>query len=567
MCGFIGRINRSLAEHARVPIGAGLWSLRGRGPDSARTWRSEDGRVELLHARLAIVDADPRAHQPLSTPDGALTVAFNGEIYNYVALRGELDYRFVTQSDTEVILALYALHGAQGLTRLRGMFSLTLVDSRRRRVVLLRDSVGKKPMFLARFDDGVYFGSSVLAMVAASTQSAPVDEDQLADFFSAGHVRCDRSLLRGVAPMAPGELVELDFDGHEQLRARCVPPPVDVPVPPSLAQAEAELGALLAQAVRRRLSNNRHPVCLLSGGVDSTVVAQELARAGGGAAITLGALVPLTLDEKYARYASHRMGLPLQVVRLPLSRLADDVRFCLNLQDEPLGIMAFLPLTLMVRQARDHGRILLTGDGGDETFLGYGAPADWKLASGSASEAHPVVGAPSPAWMSEWGRRTVSEVLLGHMFPKLDRATAEQGVEARCPLLDSDLIAYARRLPPEWLFADGQGKGLLKRQLRAFPPWFVDRPKLGFTFRLRWAWAARGFAGLRSMIDAEAQSALEPFLPVPLRRAPAHWSRRDMFRHFTPVWRLLALSAFLERLRGMTAVQSVPVGVRLDPPG
>src|SRR6266404_6977723 len=151
MCGFIGRINTLKPGAAGVPIlRAGLRFLSRRGPDSNRNWASSDGRVELLHARLAIVDTDSRAHQPFTDVKNGVTVVFNGEIYNYRELRAELaDYEFRTKSDTEVIIALYVTRGLAGLRKLRGMFGLVIVDVQARRVYLARDPIGKKPLFLA----------------------------------------------------------------------------------------------------------------------------------------------------------------------------------------------------------------------------------------------------------------------------------------------------------------------------------------------------------------------------------------------------------------------------------
>ena len=118
---------------------------------------------------------------------------------------------------------------------------------------------------------------------------------------------------------------------------------------------------------------------LLSGGVDSTLVTQGMWQAGGGSAITLRSLVPFTLDEKYARYAARRIGLKLDMVSARTNRMADEVAWALDLQDEPLATMSFFPLALLIRQAKAYGKILLTGDGADEVFLGYGRPSTGRI--------------------------------------------------------------------------------------------------------------------------------------------------------------------------------------------
>jgi asparagine synthetase B (glutamine-hydrolysing) len=268
-------------------------------------------------------------------------------------------------------------------------------------------------------------------------------------------------------------------------------------------------------------------------------------KIAGGSAITLGSVLRGTNDEKYARFAAKRLELPLRTVRARSTNLADDVSWTMDLQDEALGMISFFPLAMMIRAAKDHGRILLTGDGGDEVFLGYGTPEDW-LGSHHPNGNHSPI--PTPAWMSEWGKRMVTTSLLGHMFTKLDRASAEQGVETRCPLLDVDLVLFVRSLKPEVLFGNGRAKSLLKDQLQSWPDGFVNRPKVGFAYNLRWAWAASRFAGLREMVTREAVDTFESQLPAELRAAPMEWTMLAIFRNFPAVWKLLAWSKFLERL-------------------
>ena len=134
---------------------------------------------------------------------------FNGQIYNYLELRAELsNYEFRTRSDTEVIIALYVTHGLEGLKRLRGMFGLVIVDARARRVYLVRDQIGKKPLFLARWSDGLYFGSSLLALLATSDQEPRIANGAAADFWEHAHVAYDQSVLEGCGPVLPGQVIE-----------------------------------------------------------------------------------------------------------------------------------------------------------------------------------------------------------------------------------------------------------------------------------------------------------------------------------------------------------------------
>lgn len=550
VCGFIGRLNRGVPVRS---LECGLAFLARRGPDSNQLRATADGRVEFLHARLAIVDRSATAHQPLVDPVSGVMVAFVGEIYNYAELRRELgDYPFRTESDTEVLLAGYVLHGIRWMERLRGMFAVAIADERRRQLFLLRDPVGKKPLFVGRWRDGIYFGTTLLAMVSGTAEPMPMDTTRIDDWWRDGHFPAGASALVSTEPVPPGEVWEFDWDGTCVTRQRCEPT-IPAPTPPrSVAEATDQLTYLLTQAVHRRLDNNPKPIALLSGGVDSTVLGELLVAQTKPEFLTLGNFIPGTFDELYARYAGRRMGVPLKVLRPNTGSLPDEITRALALQDEPLALFSFLPLAMLCRLATDYGRVLLTGDGGDEVFLGYGKPADWSarpadLGTGKGVELR--CGPPLPAWFGGWARHTVTEGLIGHMHARLDRASAEQGLETRCPFLDWDVMVFARSLPREILFHRPVAKALLKSQLAHWPRWFVDRPKMGFSYSLRWGWGWQGFAGLREMIEPEAQATFATRLPRELLAASHEWSSATILRHFGGVWRLAVWSLFLRRLR------------------
>ncbi len=545
MCGFVGALHVDPLRPSADLQRAARWIAR-RGPDSLKRWTSPDRTIEIVHARLAIVDQGGLAHQPMTDPDTGTTVAFNGEVYNYPELRSDLaTYPYRTDSDTEVILAAYRTWGIDAVARFRGMFAMVLVDGQTSAVYLVRDPVGKKPLFLAEWDESFVFGSSVLALAAAMGEARPIDSTAAGEYWTDGHVGPTRSLFSGCRPVLPGEIVELS-------RRRAPRSFRVTPAPAEASGAESNrqrLSALLDRSVSARLRDNPNPVTLLSGGIDSTVVTAGLRRVTVPQTLTLGALVPLTHDERYARYAARRLRLPLTIISPSIGRIEDEADFCFDLQDEPLGMMSFLPLALLLKAVKPHGRILFTGDGGDEVFLGYGRPADWVDPAGAENASQVPCGPPLPAWMSPWGRRTVTHALVGHMFTKLDRASAEQGIEVRCPLLDWNLMAFARTLKPEALLAANRPKHLLKEQLDGWPSWFLNRRKIGFAYNLRWAWALRRFAGLRDRVDADAQAIFNRVLPETLRRPALQWTTLDIWRHFPQVWKLLAWSAFQRRTR------------------
>jgi asparagine synthase (glutamine-hydrolysing) len=563
MCAILGRI-KIAASSLGGDIELGLNFLDRRGPDSHRVWRSEDKAVELLHTRLAIVDSDPRATQPMLDEASGLVLIFNGEIYNFRELRRELAaYPFRTESDTEIILAAYALHGVEGFSLLKGMFTLALVDTRARRILLARDAVGKKPLYLARWEGQVCFGSSLQAISLVCGGTRSVSQVAADSYWREGFIRPDLAVWEGVKPVLPGEIVELDWAGNEVSRRRQCPKAERLYEGENFDEVVSALDGLLERAVNRRLQDNPSPALLCSGGIDSTVVtmmAARIERRGGLErplkVLTLGALVPLTNDERYARYAAWRLGKKIEVVRPQMSSLSKSILDCLDIQDEPLGMISFFPLWRLVNAVSDHSRILISGDGGDEFFLGYSTPQRWlheEMAESADPDAscgvHVPCGPELPSWMSAWGRSMSTDHLVGHSFTKVDRASAEQGVELRCPLLDWDLISYARSLPYAMLAVDPVLKPLLKRLLHGWPSWFVQRPKLGFTMNLRYLWGATNYPSLREAILVESQERFAEHLPPALCKKASAWTAREIFQHFPVVWKLLAWSRFKNRNR------------------
>lgn len=553
MCGFIGRICKNTSPKE---LYNGLPWLKRRGPDSQNLWSSSDNRVGILHDRLAIVDKDPNAHQPLTNHNLGITVAFVGEIYNYRDLKQKFsNYSFKTKSDTEVILASYLTHGLSGLSLLKGMYSLVIVDERKKRLILARDPIGKKPLFIARWRDDFLFGSTLISLVAVHKKPVALNSNVLEHFWKYGYILPHTTALLEAVPVLPGQVLEFNWFGKLVTERRCEPDALYLYDGEPLEKVIETVGFLLTNAVFHRLADNPNPIALLSGGIDSTIVtsiASKICLESGIPlqVLTLGALIPGMYDEKYAHYAASRLKTPLKVLRLPIRSHGESIIKSLDLQDEPLGMLSYFAMERLANLSANYGRILLSGDGGDEVFLGYGNPADWYNNNevAQAQTTHISCGPKLPPWMSTWAQQVVTDDLVGHMFTKADRASAEQGVELRCPLLDWDLMSYTRSLPFEILVHGQRLKALLKDQLNGWPKWFLERKKIGFAFNLRWLWGLSRYSGLREAIDAQAIETFNPYLPNCLRCNANNWKTLDIFQHFTEVWRLLSWSRFIHRL-------------------
>ena len=380
-------------------------------------------------------------------------------------------------------------------------------------------------------------------------------------YWRRGYISPDSSAVDGAWPVPPGTVVEYDDCGNELSRTRIEAARPVLYDGESAADVTCTVRELLRKSVDYRLENNPHPMALLSGGVDSTLVteltAARLNRGGDDRTlkvITLGSMIPYTQDEYYARYAAKRLGLSLEIVRPANQRLPDAIQHAIAVQDEPLGMPSYFFLFQLIEAAAPHGKVLLTGDGGDEVFLGYRPPADWQFHELDAGDESSLihVGPGASPWMGSWGRDTTGNTLVGHMFTKIDRASAEQGIEIRCPLLDLSVMNYVRSLPPDMLCRQVSPKHLLKDQLTGWPHWFVQRRKLGFAYNLRWHWALTRFSGLRELISQDAVENFSYRVPLALRASPMTWSTRDIFHHFGDAWRLMAWSAFIGRLAAAT---------------
>jgi asparagine synthase (glutamine-hydrolysing) len=373
MCGIAGF---ALRERAPIPLEAMNATMEHRGPDDRGLWRSEDGRVGLAQCRLAILDLTPLGHQPMTTGGGEVTVTFNGEIYNFIDLRHELEshgHQFRSRSDTEVLLAAYRQWGDAFLTRLNGMFALCLHDRARRRVLLARDRAGEKPLFYHLSPRGLTFASELKALMADPAFPRRVSPRALDFYLAYGYVPGEMCMLEGTHKLGQGMALAFALDSGATTTWRYweLPPP-----PQSASCAEDlvdELEVLLRDAVRRQLIADVPVGVLLSGGVDSSLVTALAAQASSRPVKTFTISFPGygAFDEApFARIVAERFGTehhefaaePANVELLP--RLVRQY-------DEPIGDHSMVPTFLVSRLVRREAKVALGGDGGDELFGGY----------------------------------------------------------------------------------------------------------------------------------------------------------------------------------------------------
>ena len=379
MCGLIGAFARPGGAFAEAALNAGLRSMVRRGPDGEGVW-SEDG-VSFGHRRLAIIDLDPRAAQPMTSLCGRFVIVFNGEIYNYRVLRLELEQvgvAFMTTSDTEVILALFAAHGEAMLPRLRGMFAFAIWDRVDRRAFVARDPYGIKPLYLASTTHGSLVASQVRALLKTGLVSREPDLRGQAGYWMLGSVPEPRTWFRDVRALPAGHCGWIEdgrmspsycwFDIGESWRSEMSSRDREEEVREGVRDA-------LRESVRRHLVADVPVGIFLSGGIDSGTLAglmiESGARALEGVTIAYDEFAGLSQDEAPAAAAiAAHFGIRHYVRRVSREEFLADLARIIDAMDQPSidGVNTWYAS----KAAAERGlKVVVSGVGGDELFQGY----------------------------------------------------------------------------------------------------------------------------------------------------------------------------------------------------
>jgi asparagine synthase (glutamine-hydrolysing) len=386
MCGFAGVLGSSLAPEERAAVARRMAAaLVHRGPDDDGAWADERDAVALAFRRLAILDLTPEGHQPMASADGRFVIAFNGEIYNFAALRAELEahgHAFRGHSDTEVLLASLVQWGLESaLPRVWGMFAFALWDRRERLLYLARDRMGKKPLYYGWQGRTLVFGSELKALRAYPGFSAGIDREALTRFLRFVYVPGPRSIYEGVWKVPPASWLALSPDRPGQLPAptaywdAAAVARVACERPLALSDAEATdtLEELLRDAVRLRSVADVPLGAFLSGGIDSATVVALLQEQSPRPirTFTIGFRSGEYDESAHARTVARHLGTE----HTELEVTPDDARALIprlpDVYDEPFADSSQLPTILVSQLARRQVTVALSGDGGDEMFAGY----------------------------------------------------------------------------------------------------------------------------------------------------------------------------------------------------
>lgn len=375
MCGIAGVLYFDGRPADERLLTAMAETIRHRGPDASGV--QAFAGVGLAHRRLSIIDLSALGAQPMSTTDGALSIVFNGEIYNFRELRQELEalgHTFRGQSDTEVILAAWRQWGEASIAKLDGMFAIALYDVANRRLVLARDRTGKKPLYVYQDDEKVVFGSELKAILAHPRVDTTMWAEAVPQFLTHGYVPTPFTFYERIRKLRPAH-VEVFEPGQRTARSfQYWEYPLGNELPANdLREVEARVRELFFAAVKKRLVSDVPLGAFLSGGVDSTLVVGAMAQASSKPVKTFSIGFeghPAWDETGWAKMVAERYGTEHTEFKVKPESfdLIDKLAWH---YDEPFGDSSAIPTYIVSKLTREKVTVALTGDGGDELFAGY----------------------------------------------------------------------------------------------------------------------------------------------------------------------------------------------------
>jgi len=374
MCGIAGIVSGSgLSPEMDSMLRRMLEAIRHRGPDDEGVYLSPQAKIGMR--RLSIIDLTTGG-QPFFDEAGRWVMVFNGEIYNYVPLRNELESRghvFRSRSGGEIVVHFAEESGLDFVDRIRGMYAIALYDSRDKKLWLIRDRLGKKPLYYSVVGKTLLFGSEIKAILATGLVGRRLDGRAIYDYLNYLYIPHPRSAYVDIRKVCPGELIE--FDGR-QLKARTYwNTMMSLPRPGSRREAFdlEKLDRLVMESVKKRLQSDVRVGVLLSGGVDSGLVASYVRRLSGDVqAYTLGFTEGNDESEAATTTARH-LGIKINVEMLSLCEATKEIPKIISKLDEPFGDSSAVAVFIVNRYLGRHVKVGLTGDGADEVFGGYNA--------------------------------------------------------------------------------------------------------------------------------------------------------------------------------------------------
>lgn len=569
MCGITGFIHRANGGVASTSSLVGmLETIHHRGPDDCGVWTDDRCGVALGHRRLSILDLSPAGHQPMESSCGRFVIVFNGEIYNHNELRENIEKSghlpnggWRGHSDTETLLASFSVWGIEKtLQSTVGMFALALWDKHERSLILARDRIGEKPLYYGWQNDAFLFGSELKSLRLHPSFNGKMDWNAASSYFRWNYIPAPSSIYQGIYKLVPGTFLQLT---QNHVQGKTLPTPatywslagtarrgLENPYTGSFGDAVDELESLIRQAVQLQSVADVSVGAFLSGGIDSSTVVAMMQSATTSRVTTFSIGMPdASMDESQhaAAVARHLGTNHIEHIIQPHEAL-DLIPSLPDIWDEPFADSSQIPTYLVSKLAKQHVTVALSGDGGDEFFLGYPqyelyeklwrmrplGKLPWNTFNAVISplaryqrvnriirRTNSIVSAwrqPDPQaltryWMDRYRKGKVpimeqksatvldfpilpdtastagiwdaGQYLPDDILVKVDRASMANSLETRAPLLDHRIIEFSYRLKKSQKLKNGVGKRILREVLyRHVPKKMVDRPKMGFSIPL-----------------------------------------------------------------------------------
>ncbi|OBI96547.1 N-acetylglutaminylglutamine amidotransferase [Mycobacterium sp. 1465703.0] len=523
MCGVTGEVRLDGQAPDVAAVSAMAAVMTPRGPDAGGAW--SQGRVALGHRRLKIIDLTEAGAQPMVDSELGLSIAWNGCIYNYKELRQELSgygYRFFSHSDTEVLIKAYHRWGDDFVSHLFGMFAFAIVERDSGRVLLGRDRLGIKPLYVTEDSHRLRFASALPALLAGGGVDTRIDPFALHHYMTFHSVvPAPATILRGVRKVPPASLVAIEPDGKRTLTTYWAPDFTRHADRADWSERDWEDAVLstLRLAVKRRLVADVPVGCLLSGGVDSSLIVGLLSEAGqhGLSTFSIGfeSAGGVKGDEfQYSDIVAQRFETDHHQIRIETDRMLPALDGAIGAMSEPMVSHDCVAFYLLSQEVARHVKVVQSGQGADEVFAGYhwyppmGSPAaaslegavteyrgaffdrDSKELAGLLGPGIMAPGDPSGRFVTEHFAQAGAEtgvdralrldttvMLIDDPVKRVDNMTMAWGLEGRVPFLDHELVELAATCPPELKTAH-EGKGVLKQAARrVIPSEVIDRPK------------------------------------------------------------------------------------------
>lgn len=544
MCGIAGfwsTQTTASTEENRAQLEKMRAQLAHRGPDAHGHWIDAENNIFLSHARLSILDLSDAGAQPMTSHNDRYVLTFNGEIYNFNALRQDLpkNTQWWGNSDTEVLAEYLAHFGIEKtLQNIKGMFAFALWDKQERSLTLARDHVGKKPLHFGRVGGKLAFASELKALQVLANPSLSIDEQALNYYNYYGFIPAPHSIYKGIYKLPPAHYVTLHAPKDEPQMVQYWQ--VQKSQNPS---NHSNLKELLSGAVKERMISDVPLGAFLSGGIDSTLITALMQEQSNAPVKTysIGFSDHKFDESRHAQKIAVHLGTEHTTYMVGEEECLNIIPDLPHIYDEPFADYSQIPTVALCRQARQNTIVALSGDGGDEVFCGYKryfmlkklldatrfmprnliantlnmiGQGAYNALSLNGKRMHSIAGflsentldgailrtlsinphAPRPDLLlelddhlSDLERMQMIDTQLylpGDILVKVDRASMSTSLEVRSPLLDKDVIEYAWDLPIENKIFKGQGKGkrpLYELLCEYVPEELINRPKQGFT--------------------------------------------------------------------------------------